>query len=103
MSVERILDEILAGKGLEAAWAERVKDKFFVRPSAKTIAAFGQVSQWAHGSNHVQAAIARMARAPSRMQIKKLSPCCNKAPMALVYLANSPGQSLIVVENPVLR
>lgn len=45
-SIEKVLDELVAGSDELAPWAQARGAAFFLPPDAQTIPAFGQVGQW---------------------------------------------------------
>lgn len=56
-SIERVLDELIAGNDALAQWAQQRADSFFLPPDAPVLAAFGTVSQWVSTQGYEPAAI----------------------------------------------
>lgn len=56
-SVEKVGDEVLAGKDELSEWAEDRGEDFFVRPDAATFPALAAVSAWATGQSYEPSAI----------------------------------------------
>lgn len=56
-SIERVLDELIAGNDDLAQWARQRVDSFFLPPDAPVLAAFGTVSQWVNTQGYESSAI----------------------------------------------
>jgi len=56
-SIERVLDELIAGNDDLAQWAQQRGDSFFLQPDEQVLAAFGKVSQWVNTQGYKPAAI----------------------------------------------
>ncbi|GAB4479987.1 MAG: DUF4411 family protein [Anaerolineales bacterium] len=56
-SIERVLDELIAGNDELAQWAQQRTDSLFLAPDAPVLAAFGTVSQWVNSQGYEPTAI----------------------------------------------
>ena len=56
-SVEKVADELLAGKDDLSAWARQRSNGFFLKPDEDTVSALRKVSIWANGGRYLPAAI----------------------------------------------
>lgn len=56
-SVERVLDELIAGNDELAQWARQRTDSLFLSPDPPVLAAFGTVSQWVNSQDYEPTAI----------------------------------------------
>jgi len=56
-SIEKVLDELVAGNDKLTDWAKARGDTFFLRPDASTLPFFGQVSAWVRAQPYDPAAV----------------------------------------------